>query len=269
LFAYGFIADIVNSRYQYSIASISSFLGMVVNKYIGGPLINVTVTAVRDRLGAQSQAIKGLAETVNDPLKNAPVGGQRGGALPCDVPGFEWLNSEIAPQSIVMSMTILWFILIQAWDNGESSQTIALGVTTAIVFILQWLVMQRYGCLTSYRYTVYSPLIALVMAITFAGSSYGIQKVMRGGSTSSSGGMSGTIRPVFSGGVNGTFVCPSGTGLSPDGSECLPLPGFGGGGEEKVSVGGKNDQSSPVNDQDQFVCEAYKDGELVTSTIVD
>ena len=194
---------------------------------------------------------------------------QRGGGIPCSLPGFEWLENTIAPQGIVMSMTILWYLLIELWDNGSSGQSAALGVTTAITFILQWLVMARYGCLTSYRYTVYSPLIALVMAITFAGTSYGIQKAIRGGSSSSSGGTTGTIRPVFSGGVNGTFVCPPGTGLSPDGSQCLPLPGFGGSGEEKVPVGGKSDQSAPVNDQDQFVCEAYKDGELVTSTIVD
>ena len=298
LFGYGFISDIFNNTgYHYSIASITGLMGMVINKGIGGAVVGgiaSSVSFIANKVNqARSSVSKAASATVSNDIELAamprqdPIGDslqlpdippldipappppQGGGAIPCSLPGFEWLENTVAPQGIVMSMTILWYLLIELWDTGSSGQSAALGVTTAIVFILQWLVMARYGCLTSYRYTVYSPLIALVMAITFAGSSYGIQKVMRGGSTSSSGGMSGTIRPVFSGGVNGTFVCPPGTGLSPDGSECLPLPGFGGGGEEKVAVGGKNDQSSPVNDQDQFVCEAYKDGELVTSTIVD
>jgi hypothetical protein len=183
----------------------------------------------------------------------------------CSLPGFEWLENTIAPQGIVMSMTILWYLMIELWDTGSGGQSAALGVTTAIVFIVQWLVLAKNGCLDQYRYKMYSPLIALVMAITFAGISYGIQKAIGLNSGSSSGGMGGPI----TGGVNTKFVCPSGTGLSPDGTTCIPLSGFGGGGEQKVPVGGKNEQSQPVNDQDQFVCEAYKDGELVTSTIVD
>jgi hypothetical protein len=183
----------------------------------------------------------------------------------CSLPGFEWLENTVAPQGIVMSMTILWYLMIELWDTGSGGQSAALGVTTAIVFIVQWLVLAKNGCLDQYTYKMYSPLIALVMAITFAGTSYGIQKAF---GTSSPGGT--PAEPVPSG-TPGTFVCPPGTGISPDGTKCLPLPGFGGGGEQKkqtIVVGGANQQSQPVNDQDQFVCEAYKDGELVTSTIV-
>jgi hypothetical protein len=39
--------------------------------------------------------------------------------------------------------------------------------------------------------------------------------------------------------------------------------------EKVISVGDSAGQSQPVDDNDQFVCEAYKDGELVTSTIVE
>lgn len=184
---------------------------------------------------------------------------QRGGAITCSLPGFEWLENTVAPQGIVMSMTILWYLMIELWDTGSSGQSVALGITTAITFIIQWIILSKNGCLDSYRFTVYSPLIALVMAITFAGTSYGIQKSMRG---SSSGG---AVPPVPSG-KPGKFVCPSGTTLSPGGN-CVPI--LGPGGTQTISVGGKNDQSQPVDDNDQFVCEAYKDGELITSTIVD
>ena len=254
LLAYGFIADLVNWKYQYSIASISAILGMVVNKYIGSPLINVTVTAIRDRLGAQDQTLKTLGESLNDPLASASTGGQRGGALPCDVPGFEWLNSEIAPQSIVMSMTILWFILIQAWDNGESTQTIGLGVTTAIVFFLQVAVLRKSDC----KFGLWSFVIALIMGITFAGVSYGVQKLLpqSNNSTSSTG-------PNATYGPGNTIKCPNGYVFNRMKQSCVPTN------EKVISVGGPAGQSQPVDDNDQFVCEAYKDGELVTSTIVE
>jgi hypothetical protein len=44
--------------------------------------------------------------------------------------------------------------------------------------------------------------------------------------------------------------------------------GFGAS-ETIINVGGSNEKTQEVDDQDQFVCEAYKDGELVTSTIVE
>jgi hypothetical protein len=297
LFGYGFISDIFNNTgYHYSIASITALFGMVINRAIGGVVVGGIasgVSFVSDKINqARSQVSKAATATASadielaampkrDPVVDSlqlpdippldipppppPPSPQGGGAIPCSLPGFEWLENTIAPQGIVMSMTILWYLMIELWDTGSGGQSAALGVTTAIVFIVQWLVLAKNGCLTNYTYTVYSPLIALVMAITFAGTSYGIQKAIGFNSGSSSGGMNGPI----TGGVNTKFICPSGTGLSPDGSTCIPLPGFGGGGEQRVPVGGKNQQSQPVNDQDQFVCEAYKDGELVTSTIVD
>jgi hypothetical protein len=296
LFGYGFMADIFNNTgYHYSIASTTALMGMVINRGIGGIVVGGIATGVSfvsDKINqARSSISKAATATVStdielasmpkkDPVVDSlqlpdippleippPPPPQSGGAIPCSLPGFEWLENTTAPQGIIMSMTVMWYLMIELWDTGSSGQTVALGVTTAITFIIQWLVLYRNGCLNSYRFTVYSPLIALVMAITFAGTSYGIQKVIL--KNMSSGGT--PVAPVPSGtpGIPGTFVCPPGTGLSPDGSECLSLPGFGGGGEEKVTVGGKNDQSQPVNDQDQFVCEAYKDGELVTSTIVD
>ena len=39
-------------------------------------------------------------------------------------------------------------------------------------------------------------------------------------------------------------------------------------GSVKIKVGSASEKNLPVNDEDQFVCEAYKDGELITSTIV-
>jgi hypothetical protein len=194
---------------------------------------------------------------------------QKGGDVSCSLPGFQWLENSTAPQGIVLSMTVLWYLLIEMWDTGQAKNTIALGVTTAITFFVQWAVLSKNKCLESYTYKQWSVLIALVMAITFAGTSYGIQKIIN--KTATSGG--DPVPPVPSPGNPGMFMCAAGTVPSPDGSSCItPLgPGgvqatsFGG----LISVGEKSKQSAPVDDNDQFVCEAYKDGELVTSTIVE
>jgi len=187
---------------------------------------------------------------------------QRGGDTNmCTLPGFEWLENTIAPQGIIMSMTVLWYLMIELWDSGAASQSIALGATTGAVFILQSLVLYNNNCLRAYKYGNVSVIISLFMAITFAASSYFIQKRFLSGSPASSGSSSPPV-PTPSG-----PKCPDGTVLNSSGTMCLPtLPGTSG---KKVSVGDPSGTSAPVSDDDQFVCEAYRDGEVVTSTIVE
>jgi hypothetical protein len=286
LFVYGFIADIMNQKYQYSISGITALFGMFFNKFVGGTVVggiasgtNFIYNKVRQApaaaaavASATTAAITNVPENTNNTdgirdssspfLTQMNVGGgkQRGGATNlCSLPGFEWLENKTAPQGIIMSMTVLWYILIEMWDTGQGSQSIALGVTTAIVFLLQWAVLHKNKCLDSYTFGTWSAIIALVMAITFAGSSYGIQKLIytASGSTNTPSSGQSSSTPA-----SGKVVCPKGSVLNPEGECVVPL---GPGGSEKNT----NNQSQPVDDNDQFVCEAYKDGELVTSTIVD
>jgi hypothetical protein len=184
-------------------------------------------------------------------------GRQRGGAITCTIPGFEWLENNVAPQGLVMSMTVLFYILIEMWDTGQTSNSLSIGVVTLIVFLLQSLAYVRNGCIDGFDYGKWSLLISLVMGIVFAGSSYGIVKAINKNIPKSSGGPS---PPPATSGTQTNFTCPVGTQLSPEGN-CV---GVG----ENVPVGEfQGEKSSPVNPDDQFVCEAYKDGELITSTI--
>jgi len=351
LFAYGFIADLMNSNYHYSIAGITALVGMFINKMVGGPVVDGIVTALSfiveqfSKLPVAAQAAIGAvgvgaaavaapaaaaaaaanpfgaapaiaaanpfaasvpaaaaavaaapvvaaaAPTVNpfraqmeteraeaaaaareeaaerrrqEPGANPFLGGrrrQKGGATNmCSLPGFEWLENTVAPQGIVMSMTVLWYLLIELWDTGRTSQSIALGVVTGVVFLLQGAVLYKNNCLAPYKYGIYSIPISLVMAITFASSSYFIQKSFLGGS---SGGA-----PVPPTSTPTGPKCPDGTVMNSDGTMCLPVLG-GKTSQVGVGAGAPSEKSAPVNDDDQFVCEAYKDGELVTSTIVD
>ena len=340
LFAYGFIADVMNGKYHYSIASITALSGMFANKLLGGYVVDA-IMYVLSFLGAQfaklssgvqavaatavavgtaavagpavvaaapaiemaamgtPAAVAAAAPTIAAPAAAAAVGTAAASVLPtpppipdlpegsmtppppppltggatdlCTLPGFEWLENKIAPQGIVMSMTVLWYLMIELWDTGAGPQSMALGITTAITFGVQWLVLHRNSCLTSYKYGTYSAIIALIMGITFAGSSYGIQKELSKYRGTSS------VPPIPSG-TPGTFVCPPGTVASPSGDACInklgpggtPSSGLGSANTQSIiNVGGSNEKSQAVDDQDQFVCEAYKDGELVTSTIVE
>jgi len=320
LFAYGFIADLMNGKYHYSVASITALGGMFINKIVGeyavlpfallfeqfaklsagaqavvataaaigtaavaGPAVaaapGIEMTALAAAAPAAAPAAAAVAATpvvassANPFAESASDGVPstnpfRGGATDlCSLPGFEWLENKIAPQGIVMSMTVIWYLMIELWDTGAGSQSMALGITSAITFGLQWFVLQRSNCLASYKYGTYSAIIALIMGITFAGTSYGIQKqIAKYRGTSS-------VPPVPSG-TPGTFVCPSGTVPSLSGDSCVNKLGPGGTtpsgfGESIINVGGSNEKTEAVDDNDQFVCEAYKDGELVTSTIVE
>jgi len=345
LFAYGFIADLMNGKYHYSVASITALGGMFTNKVIGGYVVDA-IMYVLSFIGAQfaklplaAKAVVATAAAVSTaavagPAAMAAATGIEMGAVPaavavaanpfataipaaaavaaapvvaatanpfieapevtqtsretdrdgvpttnpfrggstdlCSLPGFEWLENKVAPQGIVMSMTVLWYLMIELWDTGAGPQSIALGITAAITFGLQWVVLHRSNCLTSYKYGTYSAIIALIMGITFAGTSYGIQKQIAKYIGTSS------VPPVPSPGNPGTFVCPPETVPSMSGDSCVSKlgpsgtapSGFGSASTKTINVGGKNETSAPVDDQDQFVCEAYKDGELVTSTIV-
>jgi hypothetical protein len=185
----------------------------------------------------------------------------------CDVPGFTWAANKMAPVSIVLTQTILWFHMIQDWATGDSQHTIMMGTGSLLIFALQWLGLSKNGCLESYRSGIYSPILSLVISIAVAAASYGVLKNMP-----ATTGLSGpaTVKPMPAVPGSAKLVCPGGYKLAPNG-DCERILGPNGTQFEKqILVGGQQNTSAPVDDdQDAFVCEAYKDGELVTSTIVE
>lgn len=259
LVMFGFIADAVIGDYHYSIASITSIIGMILNKFgadYAPSLSGITSYIPRFSTAAPAPAAAAAPEV------NPFLGGQRGGFIECSLPGFEWLENTFAPQGLVMSMTVLFYILIELWDTNQASNSLGIGMITLFTVLLQGAAFVRNGCLTRYTYGKWSIPIALVMGITFAGSAYGTVKATRkylgikGGAT-----LQRPNNTNFSMNTNTNKVCPVGTHLSPEGN-CV------GADSEEIPVGQfQGEKSSPTDPNDQFVCEAYKDGELVTSTI--
>jgi hypothetical protein len=297
-FAFGFLLDIFNSTYHYSIPSITAFCAMILNS-MSGPVVDVVgyysgklydniasqhfgkelpirpppgvfsskpvdrqksvelkpfrsildddVGPTTDTRAAEAVLERNIRERQREQLQTSKkkkvkqAGGSTSSVNTCSLPGFVWLENDIAPQGIVMSMTILSYLLYELWDHGLFEQSIGLSVTTGVVFVLQSINLIGSGCLQNYRYKNWSILIALAIAVASGTSSYAIQKRIWGGVVMPSTNSKQTV---------GTTSAKSAF-------------------ETIINVGEKTSQSEPVNDQDQFVCEAYKDGELITSTIVD
>jgi hypothetical protein len=165
----------------------------------------------------------------------------------CDIPGTgSFFSNTLAPPSIIITQTIIWCHLIEQWDTKSTSEgSTGLIITSLLTFGLQWLTLNSAGCLENgkYIYGTYSPLISLLLSIVFAGTAYGTLKVTEGFTPETK------LREHM-----GVFSNPPQEPSSKD--------------KSKIKVGDPAEKNLPLNDEDQFVCEAYKDGELVTSTLV-
>lgn len=116
LIMFGFIADIIQQKFRYSIASISGLLAILLNKMISIPF-------------------------------SAMQGGQRGGAEGwCTIPGLEMLESRYTPMTIVSTFTILFYFVLSAAFIRPASENITLGVFLGGLGIFQLLIMLWNGC---------------------------------------------------------------------------------------------------------------------------
>lgn len=165
----------------------------------------------------------------------------------CDLPGFSWAEGRIAPASVVLSQTILWCHLIEMW-NTQDSNWIATFVTAMVIFISQYVTLSAKTCLRGYPSGNYAPFVGLFISMGTAYLAYTGLTFMKEGFTTQT-----DSKGIFH---NPQPVAPT---KKTDGEKL----------STKIVVGPPEDTSEPVDDQDAFVCEAYKDGELVTSTLVE
>jgi hypothetical protein len=234
LLAFGWIADAASGNYFYTKSGITGIIGIIINAIVGG-IIKGSASKPTPQSGGGSwwQWVGDISSVADDTSK-------------CSLPGLSSIENPYAPQGIVLSTTIFFYLLTGLWDAGLGMQSIALSVITGVTFMIQWITLSANGCLKDGYFGQLAPLTSFVMGVVFAVASYFIQKLISPAS-------------VAAGGPDGG----KGGGLD----QGVNNPGAGSNGEIMINVGGKSGQTEPVNDQDQFVCEAYKDGELVTSTI--
>jgi hypothetical protein len=243
----GVLSDSISQRWSTSGASLSALLAVILN-YIGSKFVDgVGFTTIK----MQSGVLSGNA------------GNLTGIYSGCTVPGFEGYESILAPQSIVIIFAISTFFLIDITTNNPGQAVSGLIGLTIVATLIQVYVLVSNACWTSdfyvnwptdlsfiklaSKFMIFPILFAGIFGVIGAGIGYGVSGVIKkslippppppppgptGAGVTSSGGMFGSVLPLIGGSSLGGGVVGS-------------------------------------SDDNQFVCEAYKNGELITSTITE
>ena len=236
LFA-GFIPDIISQSFKYSVISISGLISVLLNR-IGSSLAMYY-------LGKPSNLTAALSKFPTDPAKlisyNTLIQQYRHAYSGCSVPGFEFFESALAPQSLVLLCSMYAFLMLDILVNDPKKAVSGLSAAFAIILGIQTFFNFKNGCFGS-GFFIFgeNPYIRIagmfaclfLFSMIGAGIGYGIKT-----SIPADNGKNIGANTIFKGGVKMPDLIAT------------------------KDVG--------ISDQDQFVCDAYKNGELITSTIVD
>ena len=228
----GIISDIVSQEYKASASSVTAIVAITLNK-----LISILFVY----FGSTTQKLQEEISNSGD-ITTLYTRVYQG----CTVPGFENMESIVAPQSLVIIVSLFMFFALEIGVNhpGQSLSGIVWIAITA--FVIQLAFIHTNGCLTGEYYWNGSLVVAIAMSLLIGGLAGGLgwsaNRFMfpDAPGSAAAGGRGGGL------GSTGPVVGPP--------SSILP------------QVGGPTNGSS---DNDQFVCEAYKNGELITSTIAE
>ena len=230
LLTFGILVDVINQDFRYTIATLIGLSAMLLNKIFGMGM---------DKWSGRSSNVVGDVVTELTGAVTAPLPTSYAN---CIVPGFESIESIYMPQSILLTTTIFTYFLFDFASTRDSSKNASAAIFMLGSLAAQTGILYKNGCLDKYWITSYplaNALVATVAGLTVGGFSYLIVK------NSASGKLPSAINENFN-------VIKSDK-----------LPGVG-----KCKKGETCDAPSD-KEQDQFVCEAYKNGELITSTIAE
>ena len=140
LILFGFIADIINNDFRYSIPSLIGISSAIVNSFVG--------------------IVMGLFI----PFQNEFVSGS---PLECSVPGFGWLDSIFSPQGIVVPSSIFTYLFIDFGVNRSASQNLGTLILFVLFFLIHLIVMIGNDCFKHYYGGMFSLVIALSVGFLF------------------------------------------------------------------------------------------------------
>lgn len=211
-------------------------------------------------------------------------GGQTGGARyppsvtssnPCVIRGLGFLDTQSSPMSmVVLSFVFIIYFLDMAWNHkrtrSELTGNFFFGVFVILVNAFALGVFECYGTTSSAR--AFAIAKGLTIGLLFGGfifilyQNYGQQYLPvdpspaslspENGGGGGSGG-SGNIVPPSGGGSTTNLPCPpaaDGRSQTRINGVCVPNTGMS--------------QCGGPNSDDQFVCDAYKNGKKITTTVV-
>jgi hypothetical protein len=166
----------------------------------------------------------------------------------CFIPGFDFLESRASPQAIVLPTAIFMYLLIDLGKRREASQNVGTAFLMLGFLAIQAFVLYMNGCFRHYIWQ--SSIVAMLVAFAIGTFCGGMGWV---------GVNSLAPDRLPSAGEHFTSETPIVEHMTGN-----PIRAFSKTGEAVDAAA----TCAPPNDQDQFVCEAYRDGEVVTSTLV-
>lgn len=170
----------------------------------------------------------------------------------CGIPGMNGWGSKIAPQNITFATAVLSYLASYITSTQSDSQYSGIAwAGVFIVWIIQTIVFNRSDCY-KYKQTGWLWTSGNEMVSRIAPPLLGLFSGMFWG------GLSGWLIGTYVGVGPGVDVTQQQSLLGGKGPAMAPTSGTAGAGK-----------CSPTDSDDAFVCEAYKNGELVTSTIVE
>jgi hypothetical protein len=166
------------------------------------------------------------------PAPPAPVGGPAyaGDFNFCYISGMSFFDTSVLPPTVILVTTILWHYLLLAWLSGGGYETIIPSATFGALLVGHAFTIVRNCEPDGFNLT--RVFFALLAGMAFGSASMATVKYV----LNKKGPSAASPNPVKSLGSSET-------------------PGVG--------------TCSAPNDQDQFVCEAYRNGELITTTIAE
>jgi hypothetical protein len=148
----------------------------------------------------------------------------------------ENFDNKYAPQNILVVTAVMFYYMIGEWESGNASRTTVPGLTLLITVLSQIGIRYTNGCLDPW----WAPLVSIVGGAVVGIGGYHIVKAVSGSSTPFVANQTGT---PTTGGLSSVEAPPTDAAKPADGSKCAEASG------------------------DDFVCDLYKNGQLITSTV--
>jgi hypothetical protein len=203
-------------------------------RYSIASFVGIGAVILNSILGAVFRAITGT-----------PITASQAG-LGCSVPGFESLESVFAPQGIVLPAAVFAYFLTDFGINRPPSENLGTAMLFGGFIVVQAFVMYMSPCFGSYYWS--SSLVTILMGLLVGGTSGVIGWAI--------------VRAAAPQRLpTGNFVVSPQTDTPPSN----PL-GPGGTPQSSGIFGASSSAGtcSAPSDDDQMVCEAYKNGQLIT-----
>jgi len=233
---FGFIADIIGQDFRYSIASIVGLIAIVVNFF--------------------------LALIMGKSVIMEVAGQERPGPAWCMIPGLEKFENKRMPMSIVSSWSILTYYMIFALTKRDLSANISILSSIGLLSITQLATFYGSDCSMFYEDSSTWRILSLLLGIGIGASGWAVVSTFYASQTPFMD-VRGSGSKYSGLGNRDNFVgrehMLSGQGW--DGSVQSPV--F----QKLVPRTGAQCSKDESEEGEEFVCEAYKNGQLVTEKI--